>query len=132
MSYYRVHAAHEAPETILREERWASRAWVGDYEKRCPAKCHDGEVYSDDGERMVRCEECRGRGYVEDVRRGVSVCASLDDLRAYLAQREWSRDCVVLELEGELSEDEDHDAAGGALLILPTRIVAVHPVDVLA
>jgi uncharacterized protein YbcI len=38
-------------------------------------------------------------------------------------------DCVVVELEGDVSEDEDFDADEGALLVLPTRILDVRPVD---
>jgi hypothetical protein len=37
--------------------------------------------------------------------------------------------CVVVELEGSESEDEDFDADEGALLVIPTRIVDARPVD---
>ena len=37
--------------------------------------------------------------------------------------------CVVVELEGHESEDEDFDADEGALLVIPTRIVDARPVD---
>jgi hypothetical protein len=38
-------------------------------------------------------------------------------------------DCVVVELEGEESEDEDFDADEGALLVIPTEIRDARPVD---
>ena len=38
-------------------------------------------------------------------------------------------DCVVVELEGHESEDEDFDADEGALLVIPTEIVDARPVD---
>jgi hypothetical protein len=37
--------------------------------------------------------------------------------------------CVVVELEGERAEGVDFDADQGALLIVPTAIVACDPVD---
>ncbi len=37
--------------------------------------------------------------------------------------------CVVVELEGHESEDEDFDADEGALLVIPTKIVDCRPVD---
>ena len=38
-------------------------------------------------------------------------------------------DCVVVELEGRESDDEDFDADEGALLVIPTAVVDVRPVD---
>lgn len=38
-------------------------------------------------------------------------------------------DCVVVELEGEPTEDEDFDADEGALLVRPTRICDVRGID---
>ena len=65
-------------------------------------------------------------------RRGVSVCASREDLAAYLAQSgipygvgEW----VIVSLDGDLSDDTPYDAEYGELLIHPTEIVSVSPMD---
>lgn len=61
-------------------------------------------------------------------RKGVSVCASLDDLTSYFSDRAWTWTdrTAVLELVGEEVEDEeDADADEGALLIWPTRIVRI-------
>lgn len=70
-----------------------------------------------------------------DPRRGISVCGTEGALADYFAAR---RDCgydaeflstlALVELDGDLADDEDHDAAEGALLIIPTRIVATGPV----
>lgn len=106
-----------------------SRVWVGEVDKMCESCNGNGYGYDDEDE-QVTCGCCRGTGRVEDVRRGVSVCADLDDLRAYFADRgaNWRGD-VVVELEGELSDDDDWDAGAGALLVLPTRIVSVRPAE---
>lgn len=128
MTYYRIHPAGEAPETILSESRWNSRVWVGESQKPCDECNGQGEVDDDEDEdgRAVTCENCRGEGYVEDVRRGVSCCRSIDDLREYFSGRgaNFEGD-VLIELDGDLSRDEDWDAADGAVLVLPTRIVGV-------
>jgi len=73
------------------------------------------------------CDTCHGVGEVSDVRSGVSVCRTLDDLRAYFSSREWTRNGRVVELEGDESDDEDYDAdePGNPVLIHPTRIVRV-------
>lgn len=70
-----------------------------------------------------------------DPRRGISVCVNEYALADYFVAR---RDCgydegflstlVLVELDGELSDEEDHDAAEGAYLIIPTRVVSVTPV----
>lgn len=65
--------------------------------------------------------------YVDDsVRTGVSVCESIEELAAYLAQVgiPFDDDCLLVELDGDLADDEDEDAHLGARLIIPTRIVS--------
>lgn len=65
----------------------------------------------------------------EDARYGVSTCGSLEELAGYLAQSgvEFTTDSVIVELEGDLADDDDHDADKGAILIWPTAIVSVTP-----
>lgn len=114
-TWYRLQHADSDPAGLLDPSAWQSSAWEPIY-KPCP--CCDGYDHGD----------------VEDVRHGVSACASLDDLIAYFG----SRDCDygpeyidrlrVVEVEGGCSDDDDHDADYGAYLVEPTRIVAVHPV----
>lgn len=65
-------------------------------------------------------------------RTGVSVCDSREALAAYLAESgipygsgEW----VVVELIGDLSTDTPCDAEFGELLVHPTEIVSVAPMD---
>ena len=68
------------------------------------------------------CDKCAGDGSVRFPSRG--------GLYRYLAERDADvGDRVLVELEGELSEDVDLDADAGALLVHPTRIVAVQPLD---
>ena len=50
---------------------------------------------------------------------------------AYFADRAPTLDgTIMVELEGDMSDDEDHDAGadGDPVLVLPTRIVAVRAV----
>jgi hypothetical protein len=78
------------------------------------------------------CPTCEGSGEIHRTqRRGLAVFPSREGLLRYLA---WKNDAsvegkVVVELEGELSEDIDLDADHGALLVFPDRLVAVEPLD---
>lgn len=71
-----------------------------------------------------------------DPRRGVSVCWSEGTLADYFAKHwagqdidaEFLSTIVLVEVDGPLSDEDDEDAADGAYLILPTRIVSVRPV----
>jgi len=67
-------------------------------------------------------------------RSGVSVCGSREELAAYLAtygegipfgQAGW----VLVELRGDVSDDQPLDGEGGELLVHPTEIVAVAEID---
>lgn len=71
-----------------------------------------------------------------DPRHGVSVCWSEGTLISYFATRaaqgigydaDFLGTLVVVELDGDASDEEDQDAAEGAELVLPTRIVDVRP-----
>lgn len=71
-----------------------------------------------------------------DPRRGVSVCWSTDVLAAYFQARQrdgigYDEDflatLVLVELDGEPSDEEDEDATEGAELIIPTEILSVGP-----
>jgi hypothetical protein len=67
----------------------------------------------------------------EDARPGVSVCASIDDLAAYLAGAGIPiglGDWVIVELDGDRRQDVTaYDAQFGELLINPTEILSVRP-----
>jgi hypothetical protein len=76
------------------------------------------------------CPACEGTGTIDRTRRrGISVFPALPGLYRYLAERDHAKvdDRVVVELEGDLSEDPDLDADAGALLLHPSRVVAVEP-----
>jgi hypothetical protein len=77
------------------------------------------------------CPACEGGGVIARTkRRGIAVFPSRAGLYRYLAERDANvGDRVMVELEGELSEDGDLDADAGALLLHPTRVVAVQPFD---
>lgn len=78
-----------------------------------------------------------GRDHLEDRatdRSGVSVCRTREELAAYLAtygagipygQPGW----VLVELCGEISDDQPLDAEGGEVLVHPTEVVAVAEID---
>jgi hypothetical protein len=132
-SYYRIHPANKAPESILDAGNWQSRVWVGERYKRCEACNGEGRVDDswDDGEKYhyewKQCDACDGAGEVEDVRRGVSCCESVEDLKEYFADRGAEIEgCWLIELEGELSDDDDHDAgsAGDPQLVLPSAVIS--------
>ena len=102
--------------------------------RRCPGACRGtGVVWDDDEDEERECPHCDGDGMEAiESQIGVSVCASLEDLRSYLAERApYLEDCVLLELEGSLSEDTDVDTAYGAILIVPSSIVRTLDISVL-
>ena len=66
----------------------------------------------------------------EDVRSGVSVCGSLEELATYFATVgiPFTDDCLLVELDGTWSDDEDEDAHLGAMLVYPTEIISTERV----
>src|ERR687893_1764443 len=84
----------------------------------CPA-CEGRVRFAD------RCPTCEGDGNIDRTTRdGVSVFPKVEGLLRYLAEE--SRDFdghLVVELEGELTDDLDLDAERGALLVRPTHVV---------
>jgi len=124
---YRIQERSRDPRELLNPENWTSHVWTGEVYRQC-ATCHgSGEVWTDaDAEYPEECPECGGRGETEDVRRGISVCDSLEHLACYFADRHADlKDVVVVALAGDISEDDDWEAADGALLVYPTAIVRV-------
>ncbi len=77
------------------------------------------------------CPACEGGGVIDRTRRrGIAVFPSRAGLYRYLAERDAEvGDRVMVELEGELSDDGDLDADAGALLLHPSRVVSVQPFD---
>lgn len=65
-------------------------------------------------------------------RRGVSVCETREDLASYLAGSGipiGDGDWVVVGVDGDESDDTPYDAEYGEVLIHPTEIVSVEPLD---
>jgi hypothetical protein len=121
MTWYRIQDAARDPQALLDPARWVSSTWQP-REATCPA-CHGYGPGWDEG-----CDTCQARGTVtEGPRRGVSVCRTVRELAAYAeGARMDLRGCVMIELEGSASDDEDHDP--GAELVFPARVVSVVPV----
>lgn len=65
---------------------------------------------------------------VEDIRNGISAMESIDELAEYLANSGVEFDpnnSVIVEFGGDYADDEDHDAAQGAVLTWPDKILKV-------
>lgn len=143
--YYRIQPADRNPEDLLDPANQRSELWTGVAYRRCDdcggygqtlhrchrcggARCDWCDQY---GSILEDCATCHGTGEIDDtVREGVSCCPTLDVLYAYFRGRHANLDnCVVVTLEGELADEEDWDADAGAVLIRPTRIVSVEPLD---
>lgn len=77
------------------------------------------------------CPVCRGSGRIDGApRHGVSVFPTLEGLYRYMIVKHADLDdCVTLELDAIRADDLDFDADQGALLVIPTAILACHPVD---
>lgn len=90
----------------------------------CPA-C-EGRV-----EYVATCPTCLGDGQITNTRRrGVSAFPSLAGLYRYLVEREFDfAGSVIVEFDGDLSDEPDLDAETGAVLVHPTEIVTRHAID---
>jgi hypothetical protein len=146
--YFRRWSATEPPEQLLEPQNQWSTPWGapdhGPCEKcrgegtvlhrcrSCLERTTDPDCPACAGRVEFRdvCPSCEGDGTVDRTRRrGVSVFPSVDALYWYIAERDAETTACVVELEGELTDDRDLDADAGAVLIRPTRIVALHPFD---
>lgn len=122
-TYYRIQHNTDSIDDLIGRDN-ISQLWSGEAHKKCEVCVWGIEVV--DGDEII-CVECDGAGQVEDVRHGVSVCASIEDLRSYFSGRSASLDNTsLIVVEGDVS-DEDYDADDGAILIHPTQIVSVTP-----
>lgn len=121
----RIERATRNMNELLDPEHWMSCQWGGDQMRDCK-----GCVDCDPDNPVEKLWQCYGDRQVEDTRYGISVMADEDALIEYLATVGPDMDNTVLvELDGDYSDDEGHDAHLGEELILPTKIVAVRPVD---
>jgi hypothetical protein len=146
--YVRIDPPGEEPERLLDPEEQRSEPWSGTVFGRCDKcggsgstthECESCKQRRDAGCPVCRgeiryhdeCPACEGSGEVDDsCRDGVSVFPDEDGLYRYMIKRDADLDgCVLVELEGEQSPDEDFDADEGALLVRPTKIVDTRPLD---
>jgi hypothetical protein len=144
-TYYRLQPSDEDASRLLDPENQKSEPWGGTVWGRCD-KCgcsgktrHECESCKASGRRddcpschgemfyEEECPACEGSGEIDDSERdGISVFPDEDGLYRYMRKRDASLDgSMLVELEGDPSDDEDFDADEGALLVHPTRIVDV-------
>ena len=148
--FYRYHPAEEDPEELLHPERGSRPPWdprgltpcekcdgAGRTSHEC-ASClqhsdADGDCPACQGRVRYEatCPACEGTGKVRRLtRNGISVFPDLEALNRYMRHHDADlTNCVLVELEGEPCEEKDFDADEGAVLIKPTRILAVHDVE---
>jgi len=150
MRFYRMNSEGEDPEHCLTEEGQWTAPWGDSEENRQCDKCGasgrtefacwsclltgarddcpacSGRVRWED-----ECPVCRGSGRIDGKpRHGVSVFPTVEGLYHYMLGREADVDqCQVVELEGGRSDDVDFDADEGALLVIPTAVLACERVD---
>lgn len=125
-TYWRVQDTSTDPQRLTDPTTWQSRVWSGAAYITCP-QC---KGYQTD----ETCDRCKDAGEIEDVRYGVSACRSIENLYRYFGRRmgsdtitaEQLEDCVLVEMEADVADDDDHDAAEGlSVLVWPTRIASV-------
>lgn len=131
-TWYRIQDADRDPQSLLDPATWVSATWVSATwtpdREQCPACDGAGSVPGDEDDDGFFCQACDGHGDIaRQPRRGVSACATIGELARYM-DGHWGdvRGTVIIELEGDLSDDDDHD--DDAVLVLPERIVSVTPV----
>jgi hypothetical protein len=115
-TWYRIQDADRDPADLLKPGNQVSRTW-NPQQVTCSCQGLNPD-----------CGRCTGSGwYTEPPRRGVSGCRSLSELCEYAEDAAMDlRDTVIVELEGNLSGDEDQDP--GCHLICPSAVVSVTPV----
>lgn len=83
-------------------------------------------------ETLLLPENQTSLSYATDtMRNGVSVYRSIEELAAYFCQAGVPMDphtSILIELDGEYSEDEGEDAQLGEYLVYPTRIISAGPI----
>ena len=77
------------------------------------------------------CPACLGDGRIDHtVRRGIAAFPARRGLYRYLAERDDELEGkVVVEMEARVGDERDLDADTGALLVMPTAIKELRPLD---
>jgi hypothetical protein len=146
--FFRRWSADEDPAELLKPDNQWSTPWGGPDHGPCDKCRGSGETRYRCASCLERgaepscpacggrveftdvCPSCEGDGVIDRTkRRGISVFPSVEGLYRYMAERDADSEDLVVELDGELSGDRDLDADAGALLVLPTRVVATQPFD---
>jgi hypothetical protein len=148
-TYFHCCSGGEDPQRLLDPDQQFTEPWGGHDHGRCD-KCdgagtalHECRSCLEAGafagcpacQGRVRfretCPACLGTGEISHTRRrGVAVFPRIEGLYRYLAERHAEVEGkLVVELEGELSEERDLDADAGALLVLPERVLSAEPLD---
>ena len=127
--YFRLHPEDDDPAHLLDPDYQVSEPWGGTVWGRCD-KC-GGSGRTDRPDATSQCPACQGSGEIDDSERdGVSVFPDEDGLYRYMLRRDADLDgAVLVELEGDPSNDEDFDADEGAQLVHPRRIIDVRKPD---
>jgi hypothetical protein len=147
---YRMSSSSEDPTRLLTEEGQWTEPWGASQDgARCEKCGGEGRVLHECWSCLLsgaqeecpacsgavrwqaRCPVCRGDGAIDGrPRHGVSVFPTVEGLYHYmLTRRPHLEDCVVLKLQARLADDVDFDADEGALLVIPSAILARLPVD---
>jgi hypothetical protein len=147
--YFHCHPAAEDAQVLLNPDNQITEPWGGHDHGPCDKcgqegvtlyvcrSCLQGGARTDCPACQGRvrfsetCPACLGSGCIDHTRRrGIAVFPAREGLYRYLAERDAEAEGkVVVELEGQLSDERDLDADCGALLVHPERIVAVEPLD---
>lgn len=128
-TYYRIQQANRAVTDLLDPEQQVTYNWNDAADIRhCPDCDGTGADFSDPAV-VTDCTRCDGTGEIENVRQGVSVVESIEDLYRYIRiSGAWPYDAVIVELDGTVSADEGEDAEIGEVLVHPTDIISVSEV----
>jgi hypothetical protein len=136
------------PRELLDPENQYSTPWGGadhgecdkcEGNRQCPYECRSCLEEGSDPDcpacggrvRYVeRCPTCEGTGEITNTRRaGISAFPTRAGLLRYLVERDADLDGLIVEMDGEPTDDLDLDADSGALLVRPVAIVGASPVD---
>ncbi len=149
MRCYRLHAPDEDPEALLVEERQWCEPWGGGEDgSRCDKCRGTGRTRFECWSCLItganpacpvcrgrarfeaKCPVCRGTGKTEgQPRRGVSAFPTAEGLYHYLLATEAELVGMLVELEAEPADEIDFDADQGAMLVIPTAIVNIRPIE---
>jgi hypothetical protein len=130
-TYYRIERADLDHDRLLLPEHQRSTIWVGWVQETCEECRGEGEAWITDDDCWDTCPSCSGFGCIDkSEQEGVSCCQTIAGLIEYFRSREAAIDeHVIVEMIGVETGERDYDADAGAVLIRPTTIVSITPLD---